>query len=79
MVQDATDLQAFNHYAYVRNNPLSLTDPSGFSFLGGIFNAIGKFFTGVFKAVANAVKAIPPRTLTCRASSSSHCPRPRRC
>ncbi|MGO9986640.1 MAG: RHS repeat domain-containing protein [Rhodomicrobium sp.] len=58
VVQDATDLQAYNHYSYVRNNPLSLTDPSGFSWLGGIFNAIGKFFTGVFKAIESAVKAI---------------------
>ena len=24
---DATGLQAYNHYAYVRNNPLSLLDP----------------------------------------------------
>jgi RHS repeat-associated protein len=29
-VQNAGDLQAYNRYSYVRNNPLSLTDPSGF-------------------------------------------------
>jgi RHS repeat-associated protein len=33
VVQDGEDLQAYNRYAYVRNNPLTLTDPSGFSWL----------------------------------------------
>ena len=54
VVQDATDLQAFNHYAYVRNNPLSLLDPSGFFLLGGIFSAIGHFFSGIFRSIGNA-------------------------
>ena len=48
-VQDATDLQAFNLYAYVRNNPLSLLDPSGFSWLGDVFKAIGNFLSGAFR------------------------------
>jgi hypothetical protein len=30
-VQDAGDLQAYNRYSYVRNNPTSLNDPSGHS------------------------------------------------
>ena len=46
-VQDATDLQAFNHYAYVRNNPLSLLDPSGFSWIGDVFKAIGNFLSAL--------------------------------
>jgi len=32
-VQDSKDTQAYNRYTYVRNNPLTLTDPSGFSWL----------------------------------------------
>lgn len=31
VVQDSSDMQAYNRYTYVRNNPLSLTDPSGYS------------------------------------------------
>jgi len=30
VVQDAGNLQSYNRYSYVRNNPLSLIDPSGF-------------------------------------------------
>ena len=31
VVNNPADLQSFNRYSYVRNNPLSLTDPSGFT------------------------------------------------
>lgn len=30
VVQDPTNLQSFNRYSYVMNNPVNLTDPSGF-------------------------------------------------
>jgi hypothetical protein len=39
-VQDASNAQSWNRYAYVLNNPLSMTDPSGF-FFGSIFHATG--------------------------------------
>ncbi len=57
-MQDATDLQAYNHYAYVRNNPLSLLDPSGFSWIGDIFKSIGNFFSHAFGGIASAFKAM---------------------
>jgi len=31
IIQAPTDLQSYNRYAYVRNNPLTLIDPSGYS------------------------------------------------
>jgi RHS repeat-associated protein len=40
-IQAPTETQNFNRYSYVLNNPLSLTDPSGFNFL----NNFGKWLT----------------------------------
>ncbi len=52
VVQEAGNLQNLNRYCYVLNNPLSLTDPSGFF-------AIGKFFKKYWKPiVAMAVGVI---------------------
>ncbi len=44
-IQAPTNSQSLNRYTYVINNPLSLTDPSGF------------FFKGLFKIVVTAVVA----------------------
>ena len=35
--------QNFNRYSYVMNNPLNLTDPSGFNWLGDIFKSVGSW------------------------------------
>lgn len=56
-VQDLSNAQALNRYTYVLNNPLSMTDPTGF-FFGSIFKAIGNFISKVFNAIASAFKAI---------------------
>ncbi|WP_137392515.1 RHS repeat domain-containing protein [Rhodoligotrophos defluvii] len=56
-LQDVSNLQAWNRYSYVLNNPLSMTDPTGF-FFGKVFKAIGNFLKGVFKAISSIVKAV---------------------
>ncbi len=40
-VQFSQNLQSFNRYSYLLNNPLSYTDPSG-HFLHGIIDDIGQ-------------------------------------
>jgi RHS repeat-associated protein len=57
VLQDTTNLQAWNRYSYVLNNPLSMTDPTGF-FFGSIVNAIGDFISGVAKAIVSVFKAV---------------------
>lgn len=41
-VQAPTETQNFNRYSYVLNNPLSLSDPSGFNFLNNFGNWLNK-------------------------------------
>ena len=51
------DLQGYNRYSYVRNNPLTLVDPSGY-FFKRIFRSVRKVFKKVARAVKKTVKAV---------------------
>ena len=42
IIQVADNLQNYNRYSYVLNNPLLFTDPSGYSFFGKLFKKLFK-------------------------------------
>jgi uncharacterized protein RhaS with RHS repeats len=62
-IQAQGNLQSYNRYAYVMNNPLNLTDPSGYSFWTDIRDSIIKpvvaFVLGT-AACGEIRTAVPP-------------------
>jgi RHS repeat-associated protein len=47
-IPDPLNAQSWNRYSYVGNDPLTFTDPSGFSWLSNFFHDIARFFRSVF-------------------------------
>jgi len=58
VVQAPGNLQSFNRYSYVLNNPLTLTDPTGFYFIEMLPSAVSQIVSGIMPAVAQADHAI---------------------
>ncbi|MEZ5499829.1 MAG: FG-GAP-like repeat-containing protein [Steroidobacteraceae bacterium] len=55
--------QALNPFSYVMNNPLSLVDPSGFSWLSKLFKKIGKLFRSFVNFLKSSINVIIGVTL----------------
>lgn len=52
VVPDAKNLQAFNRYAYVINNPLKYSDPSGHSFFSWFRKLLGAFIGALISVLS---------------------------
>jgi RHS repeat-associated protein len=54
-IQAPGNLQSYNRYSYVLNNPMSMTDPSGYFSLGKLFNPL--------KSIVRSVLSIIPQNV----------------
>lgn len=61
-IQYADDMQDYNRYSYVNNNPLSATDPSGF-FLKKVFKTIKRAFKSIGKVIKSVLRNKVVRTI----------------
>ncbi|WDE13665.1 PQQ-binding-like beta-propeller repeat protein [Thalassomonas haliotis] len=50
VIQEPDNLQNYNRYSYVLNNPLTLTDPSGYSFFSKVWKKIKPFISVIVAA-----------------------------
>lgn len=57
-VQAPLDMQSFNRYSYVLNNPLALTDPSGYFSIGHLWHDLTGAATGPLWKVARALQPV---------------------
>ena len=57
-VQNGENLQSYNRYSYLWNNPLSGTDPSGYISMGSAFKSAKKFLRNPGRSIMNAGKKL---------------------
>lgn len=62
-VTDPMNMQGWNRYSYVGNDPLAFTDPNGFSWLSSFFHSVSRAFTAIGNFIKQNAMAILQITL----------------